>query len=378
MIATLPTAASAQPPGAVEHLQGHGRPPAEYVLAKVRDHRAVLLGEAHWVRHDAQLLIELVPRLREAGVDSLAVEVLPASTQDSLDRIVTADAWDRAAALAVLRQAAWPYAEYLDILRAVWEHNRGKPPGQRLRLVAMGPGDDWRERLPQGVSYEAFMAGIVLDLLREPGSRVLSYAGLHHAFTRYHQPELPREGERVERFFERTGNILWRELGEEVFSISLSSPWRCRDREGKGWTYCPPLDGAVDCAAAAVGHPLGFDVAGSPFAELRIPPSYYYGRGYPDLRFVDFVDGFVWHRPVEEYRGVTLIPLAELAPDPASLAEVLAHNPFSDEEGLGRDDLERLWQDEAKRLLDPQRLADRPALTAWRETCVAPPDGASD
>jgi hypothetical protein len=368
LLMVLPPAA-AEPSGeAVEHLKAHGRPPAEYVLARLRDHRAVLLGEAHWLRHDVQLVIDLVPRLREAGADVLALEILPAGEQSTIDRVVAGGEWDAEAAVGVLRKAAWPYREYLEILRAVWKHNRGQPPARHLKLVALGPGTDWRERLlPRSETYDQFMARIVLDLLQQPGRRALVYSGLHHAFTRYHQPELPRE-QRVERFLDRMGNILWREAGEEVFLIALAAPWPCRERTDGPWTRCLPVGGAIDCAAAALGRPAGFDVIGSPFAGLPITRAYSYAQGYPDLRLEDLTDGFIWTRPIEEYQGVGLIPLSEFAPDPASLAEVAGNNPFSDDKGLGRADLEKLWQEEAERLREILRgpPADQ-RFARWRD-----------
>ena len=68
-------------------------PPADYVLQKVERHRIVLLGEAHWIRHDAELVASLVPRLAEARV-VLAMETLEAPDQDAIDRLLAAPAWD--------------------------------------------------------------------------------------------------------------------------------------------------------------------------------------------------------------------------------------------------------------------------------------------
>ena len=360
LAAFLPAAAGGQP-GAADFLQTRGQAPTDYVLSKLKDHRVVLLGENHWLRHDVQLVIDLVPRLRSAGVDALAIETLPASSQATIDRMIAAEAWDAPAALCVLRQAAWPYREYLEILHAAWR--------AKLKVIALGPGEDWRERLlPKGDDYDHFMARLVLDALKTPGTRVLVYSGLHHAFSRYHQPEMPR-AERVEKFMDRMGNVLWRELGEDVFTIALAVPWQCREGTGEKWGRCLPVGGAVDCAASVLGRPVGFDVAGSPFAALPIPRSFYYGLGYPALRLEDFADGYVWTRPVEEVQGVGLIPLSEFAPDAASLAEVLAHNPVSDRKDLGRAELEPLWTAEAERLRDLQKSFGWQGLAGWRKAC---------
>lgn len=377
----LPLSAQGQAGEGLRFLQTRSRPPADYVLSKLADHRAVLLGEAHRIRHDVQLVIDLIPRLRGSGADALALEILPAASQPAIDRIVTAETWDSAAATEVLRTAAWPYREYLDILHAAWQWNRGKAPEERLRLLALGPGLDWRERLPPGDDYESFMARIVLEFLKPPGRRVLVYSGLHHAFTRYHQPELPRD-RKVERFMDRAGNILWRELGEDVFLIVLEAPWQCRGEEGEKWARCLPVGGAIDCAASALGRSAGFDIAGSPFAELRIGPDFLYGLGYPSLRLVDFADGFVWTRPIEEYQTVSLLTLSDFAPDEESLRQVAQNHPFSDEKNLDRAASQALWDEELERLRNAQSSFGWNRLSGWRKACppeepkpAAPPKG---
>lgn len=174
---------------------------------------------------------------------------------------------------------------------------------------------------------------------------------------------------------ERAGNILWRELGEDVFLIVLAAPWQCRGNEETRWARCLPVQGAIDCAASTLASAVGFDVAGSPFAELRIGPSYLYGLGYPSLRLVDFADGYVWTRPIEEYEAVALIPLAEFAPDEESLREVARNNPFSDDRGLDRTAIQALWDEESKRLRTLPGAFGWHRLSGWRDACppAAPP-----
>jgi hypothetical protein len=91
--------------------------PVEYVLQKLERHRIVLLGEGHWIRHDAELVAALVPRLAEARV-VLAMETLEAPDQDAIDRRLAAPEWDEAASMRPLHTASWPYREYQEILRA--------------------------------------------------------------------------------------------------------------------------------------------------------------------------------------------------------------------------------------------------------------------
>jgi hypothetical protein len=44
-------------------------PPEDYVLEKLARHRIVLLGEGHWIRHDAELVAALVARLAEGRIE---------------------------------------------------------------------------------------------------------------------------------------------------------------------------------------------------------------------------------------------------------------------------------------------------------------------
>jgi len=336
--------------------------PSDYVMAKLERHPVVILGEAHWIRHDAEFVAELVPRLAAAGV-TLAMETLRASDQARLDALLAAPSWDGATALALQRSAAWPYREYLEIVRAAWRAGRearaaGRPAP---RLLALGLDPDWRGR---GLDYDGFMAERVL---REAAARrrVLVYCGAHHAFTRYHQPELDLAG-RATGFMDRMGNRLRRALGERVFLVTLHRPFWC-GREP--WDTCLPVAGAVDCAAVRLGRPVGFDVAGTPFGDLPVGADVYYAHGYVSLRLGEMTDGVVWSRPIERYEDVALIPLAELAPDDAALAEVAAANPFSDEPDADRERLEALWREEAARRADPLTHRRWRALLDWRAGC---------
>lgn len=58
-----------------DHLRNHGKPPLEYLLSKLVDHRIVIVGEAHWQRKDAELIAAIVPELRRRNV-ALATELL--------------------------------------------------------------------------------------------------------------------------------------------------------------------------------------------------------------------------------------------------------------------------------------------------------------
>ena len=330
--------------------------PADYILSKFADHRVVILGESHWVRQETELARDVVPRLRAAGVSVFAFEMLGGQIQPRIDALVNGPEWTEGEATALLRTAAWPYREYRDILHAVWEANRG---GAHLRLIALQPDDAARERRE---SYDAYAAQRVLDAIGTTG-RAFVYCGLHHGFTRFVQPWMPQK-EKVDGFFDRMGNFLRRAIGEDAFLVATHRPWQCRVN-GK-WTYCLPLDGAIDCAMQAPG---GFDIATSPFAESLIAPNVWYAMGTPMLRFVDFSDGYVRLEPIERLDSVHLIPLKTFAPDAAALDEVRRNNPFADSTTATNEELEHLWAKEERSLADFLSKRKWSHLAGWRKQC---------
>lgn len=357
LAASSPAATNADPAGWLER---NGRPPVDYVLSSFNNHRVVILGEAHWIRHDAELVAAAIPRLPSKGVRFVGVEVFPSTEQARIDRLVNAETWVESEAVAVLRAAAWPYRQYAEILRAAWRTNR-EAPGS-IRVIGLGPPADHREKK---IDYDAFLAGRVLDEIGRDG-RALVYVGLHHAFTRYHQPAVLDNG-RADEFMDRAGNMLARRLGEEVFLIVLHRPFWCGSPVS--WSYCLPADGAIDCAAAGAGRPVGFDLVGSPFAAIEMDHSVYYAHGYPSVRLIDFADGWIWFATIDRYRGAELIPLTEFAPDAATRDQVRKHNPFSNKRDLTDAEIEALWAQQAKQMDDTLAMRRWNDLPAAMERC---------
>lgn len=316
-------------------LAAEGKAPAEYIASKTAEHRVVIAGENHWQRADAELIAALVPALRQHGV-ALAMEFFHAPQQNDLDALLSANEWNEPLANSIMRGADWPYVQYRDILRAAWSANRTPSDAAPMRVIAIGPPDDWRK---QGLDYDAFMAGRVFDYTKDEQHRLLIYCGMHHAFTRYVQVDRRRNGRAIE-FMDRLGNILWRRLGEEVFVVALHKPDPCGGTGDKPSTeFCAPFDGLLDCAATrAGGRPVAFDILGSPVAEAKFPAASYYAWRHPLLRLIDYADGYVWQGPVDSAPMVDFIP-------PENGAEP------------------------AHRELHPNRKG----LDAWRAACAAAP-----
>ena len=331
-----------------DHLRQHGKPPLDYLFSTVETHRIVIAGENHWQRRDAELIRDAVPELRRRNV-ALGMEFFRASSQGEIDALLAAPEWDEALANRIMRDADWPYVQYRQILHAAWKENRSSE-GPRMNVIALGPPADFRK---QGIRYDEFMASRVRDYANDETHRLLVYCGMHHAFTRFLQIDRMRDGKATE-FMDRMGNILWRRFGEEVFLIALHKPEGCA-----GWTdpwsaMCAPLGGAIDCAATrSGGAPVGFDILGSPLAEMRLPETSFYAIGHPLVRMIDFADGYIWHQPVDETRLVDLIPLE--AYDPAASGDAATRSE---------------WETRARDLANPNERASWKGLPAWRAACA--------
>ncbi len=349
-------------------LLGPTQPAADYILARLRLYRVVLVGESHWLRHDAELLGEVIGRLEDPET-RIAVEWVPARRQADLDRLTSAPEWNPALALSLLRAAAWPYREYLAALESVWRLNRGRDPAlPRTRVLAVGPPSEGPGAPGQSPGPDRFMADLIIRELASPRARVLAWLGLHHAFTRYHLPDLPlRGGGRVNVFSDRAGNVIWRSFGQQVFAIVLHHPWVCW--QGTEWGRCLPLDGELDCAAAIVGSPVGFDVTTAPIGARPISKAFWYGQGQPAVRLLDLADGYVWSRPIEQYRQVGVIPLEEFAPDDEALAEVMRRNPIRDEPFAWAEQLRAAWPAYTSSMQDTLARRGWTHLVGWRDGC---------
>lgn len=346
------------------YLESHSRTPVDYVLSSATSHRVTIVGEAHWLERDVNLVVALIPALQKAKID-LAVEMFPALEQSRIDELITASKWDEQKANRIMRAAAWPYQEYRDLLHASWLANQGAEP--RMKIVSLGPPPNWRELLlPRGITYDAFMADLVAKHINQTHRRVVVYCGMHHAFTRYYMSELDNAG-KTRAYMDRMGNILSRQFGEQVFLIALHKPIWCGNPAQP--SYCLPFGGRIDCAGVKVGHPIGFDVVGSPLAELRFEPGDYYSYGHHSLRFVDYVDGYVWSGPIETVRLAKIIPLAEYAPDETSLAQTAQENPFNDEAKVSLDRLREIWTKEIEANRDAITKRGWKPLVGWQSRC---------
>jgi hypothetical protein len=303
-------------------LAANGTSPQDYVVDLFSGHDVVFLGEQHRVKHDVEFVQSLVEPLYDVGVRVLATEFGRREDQTLIDSLLAKPQWDETLAREIVfRQFVWwGYREYVDVYKSVWALNQRLPEGESgFRIIGINDSPDWShiedesDRDDPDVMRRVWRGGgedhwaeAILESVRS-GEKVLVHCGIHHAFTGYRQP-IVADGRFVQ--FDsslRCGNHVRADLGSRAVTVYLHAPWV--GPAGYGSHFRHPADGVIDALMLEEGpRPVGFDIVGSPFGELRIADAVY-RHGYEDFRLKDFCDGWVYTRPISQYFGVS--PIAE-------------------------------------------------------------------
>lgn len=309
------------------YLQAHYMAPEDYVISKFQDHDVVFLGEHHRYKHDVELVQNLIPRLYEKGVFTLATEFARHEDQPLIDRLLNAPTYDEALArqIAFNQFVVWGYQEYVDVFKAAWRLNQQLPSkSRRFRILGVNCSPDWsvlqseadehnaelRAKVWQacGEEFEQQWAKVILDEVVAKGEKALVYSGMHHAFTEYRQPMYNEEKHTFAGFTDlRMGNYVYNAIGKRAITICLHAPWISSEGYNKPSTYA--ADGYIDAVMAEIEprfRRAGFDTRGTPFGDLPGDKSVY-KYGYEKFTLSRFCDGYIFQRPLHEYEAVTPI-----------------------------------------------------------------------
>ena len=305
----------------VAYLKSHGKAPEDYVISKFADHDIVFIGEYHRIKRDVELIHRLIPRLYRAHIYNLGIEFGCSEDQDKVDRLITAKLYDESLARSLIfRQfSGWGYTEYEDLYRKAWELNRSLPKGARkFRVVnleyrpnwpalkeQMAPAD-WDKVWWQG-DPDRHMAEVIIREFVNKHQKGLIYSGIHHAFTRYHQPVYDFQSKKMLRFnTARMGNLVYDKIMDKAFTIYLHAAWGSNTNIEE---VTRPVHGVIDAVMAELGNQaVGFDVKGSPFGNIADNQSYY-SLGYANFTLDKFCDGYIFQGRLEDAEGVTVDPL---------------------------------------------------------------------
>lgn len=318
----------------VAYLKTHPMSPERYVIGKFRNHDIVFIGEYHRIKHDVELIHELIPRLYKAGVYNLGIEFGCYEHQNQVDKLITAETYDENLARWLMFQqlSSWGFKEYEDIYRVAWQLNRSLPKrARKFRVVNLGYRPNWPARKEEMTSADwdkvwwngdpdEHMAGVVIKEFVNQGQKALIYSGNHHAFTQYHQPIYDFDTKQFIRFnTTRMGNLVFNKIGYRAFNIYLHAPWGSSTNPD---VNTRPMHGVIDDVMAKLDNRrIGFDVKGSPFGAISDTTSYY-SLGHANFTLDKYCDGYIFQRRFQDYEGVTVDPL--FVTD-TNLAEAIAY-----------------------------------------------------
>ncbi|HHT47793.1 MAG TPA: ChaN family lipoprotein [Firmicutes bacterium] len=304
----------------------HYKTPEEYIIDKFMDHDIIFLGEYHRIKHDVELVHDLIPLLYKNGIYNLGIEFACYEDQDKIDLLITADEYDQSLAYAIQFNfwPYWGYQEYIDIYKDAWELNQKIPEGvKKFRIVGLNSKQDWRYlkteedrnnpeimgKIMKDGPGDQFMAEVIIEEFIDKGEKALIYCGINHGYTKYKQPYFYHDNDQqlVGLFNDRMGNIIYEKIGEKCLTIFLHSPWPSRDDLSE---FVYPVEGIIDSLMLNMDEkykPVGFDVNGTPFENLPGNSSFWQ-HGYNDFNLSIYCDGYIYMKPLSEYRGVEVAP----------------------------------------------------------------------
>ena len=130
----------------IKYLQLNWETPENYILSKFQDYDIVFIGEAHHIKHDVELIHNLIPLLYKNGVYNLGIEFGCYEYQDKVDSLITADSYDEDLARWLLFKwgSYWPYKEYMDLYKKAWELNKSlSKDDPKFRIVNLDYRVNW-------------------------------------------------------------------------------------------------------------------------------------------------------------------------------------------------------------------------------------------
>jgi hypothetical protein len=283
------------------YLNQSSRSPEEYILSKYGDHDIVILGEAHEVRENCELISGLIKILyHKAGVGYFATEFLRSKNNPLVNQLVTGEEYDHELELRICRDYAWPiwgFKEYMKIFESVWELNKSLPAdAEKIKVVGLDSEWDAYDALFGSTNVdvnqfwlerEKHMTDILGKEVLEKEGKALVHMGYAHTLpSRNIRPTL--------------GNWIRERYKNKAFQICLH-----HDHQGPtGKTAMIPLIEKI--MEKNNNKPVGFDVQNSPFSPLRDQSSIYFSL-VDDIAFSDIAQGYVFMKPVKDLRKVTWV-----------------------------------------------------------------------
>ncbi len=305
------------------YIENNYMTPEDYIISKFKHHDVVFIGEQHRIKHDVELISNLIPLLYENGVHYLGTEHARREDQPLVDSLLGGSTYDEnlARRITFLDFCFWGYQEYVDIFKSVWQLNHDLPKNApKFRILGLNNSPDWsyiktqedrdNPEIMKKVWHgegEDLWARVILDSVIAKDQKIMVYSGIHHAFSEYKQP-IYYQGRFIRFEDKRMGNYVFNEIGKRAITIYLHAPWS--NAQGDDGPMVFAADGIIDELMSGMDakyRRAGFDTKGTPFEKVTGETSIY-KHGYANFTLATFCDGYIFQKPLLEYRGVTPIP----------------------------------------------------------------------
>lgn len=295
-----------------QYLQSHQQSPQEYILSQFDTRDIIFLGELGKIKDDADLVRDIIPSLYIKGVRNLGYEYARREDQSLIDKLLSGKTFDDSLArqISFNYSVFWGYQEYIDIFKAAWQLNQSLPKDSvKFRILGLNDSPNWslisanmrinRKALLGKVYHgqgQADWAGVISSEVIGKGGKALVFCNMEHAFTKYTPPV-----DSVKLDTVQMGNLIYRQIGDKTVTVMLYSPLPAKGYSGM---LVLPGNGVVDEALAKIPSEArikGFDLAGSPLADIKTGESYFTDS---TATFGNFCNGIIVQKFLPEYQGV--------------------------------------------------------------------------
>ncbi|XMB72881.1 hypothetical protein RJI07_02970 [Mycoplasmatota bacterium WC30] len=278
--------------------------PIDFIKDVFKEKAIVFLAEDHAIKDNLLFVKSLIPYLYEIGVDFLGMEFGASEDQDILDSLVTGKNYNKALARELMfhYNVIFPYKEYTDLYRAVFDFNKTLASSQRpFRILNLSYVYDWSEfTLPETeekrrkVFYKGNTETYRFELLKEEviktNKKILILTGTVHALTKY------RYKNRKNNYF---GQYVYDYCPDKTYSIHLHEYF-----DSKEMTNISPCNGEVERVCLQNGSACAFDLNSNKLGDLEV--NGLYSNGYEKLLLKDVFDGYIYLKKLDDRVGCTV------------------------------------------------------------------------
>ena len=316
----------------VNWLNNNYQSPEEYAIQAAKTHQITLFGEAHESGDNLSFFNKIIqPLYIKSGIRVIAMEIIPASMNKKVEKLVNANNYDTTLALEIARTQCWKmwgFKEYWDVLETVWKLNKSLPNGaERMRVV--GIDNDWTmpnlsliggtedskgktalwekfrffsviKDIPSIVFRDEIMAGNIEKEIINKKQKAVVLIGFNHSVLNWAYPVV--KNNKVISAKARFGVLLNKKYPGQFFQIEL---YQRLDYNENNRICQNSIDTFLDSIMNKRNNqPIGFSISNSPFYNLRDSCSYFFTQ-FPSICYGDITQGVIFLKPLNKKPSIS-------------------------------------------------------------------------